>query len=121
MFATRPLEIVAVKGKSKAVRVYELLDLRKSQSAEEAQAYAIYQEAFDALERGEIDVALRGFQVTAEQLEAYWSADDLAQPEYRPRTKRLDHVSRLHIDRCQQLVKEGKPENWSCVVYLDDK
>lgn len=102
-FVTRPLDVVAVKGKTRAVRVHELVGFRKLIAAERLSAYSIYDRAFEEYVRGNFQAAAEGFNVCAK---AFGDKDT---------------VTLMHRDRCLRLAANPPTEDWNCTVHIEDK
>jgi hypothetical protein len=96
------LDVVAVKGKTRAVCVHELIGFRKMMPADRLSAYAIYDRAFEEYTRGNFQAAMEGFRVCLKAL-----GDK-------------DFVTAIHLERCKTLL-ENPPSSWSCVIHLEEK
>jgi adenylate cyclase len=102
-FRTRILDVIRVKGKSEAVRVYEVLGEASEALDDETEAYAgAYESAFEAYLARDFDGARRGF------------AEALA---VRPD----DPASRDMLERMEGLDPESLPEGWDGSVALTSK
>ncbi len=100
-FCGRLLDLVAVKGKEKPVKIYEILGLKKDE--------AKFREQLDLTER-----ALQAY------LEKNWE-------EAVNRFKKLNQIdqnkifSALFIERCQKFSKEPPPADWQGVWQMTEK
>lgn len=100
-FVCRPVDLIAVKGKSNSVQIYELMGV--SGEDEKMQSLA---------------------NATASFVEMYlkrqWKeARDLIislQREYPN-----DNLLTIYLDRCEQCIRETPDNNWSGIVRLDSK
>jgi class 3 adenylate cyclase/PAS domain-containing protein len=96
----RELDLVAVKGKTQAVRVFEVLEHRRS-AAWEAQV-AAFDEALGLYRSREWRGAAEAFAALVERI-----------PE--------DGPARLYRDRCQHFVSEPPPADWDGVWRMKTK
>ena len=99
----RRVDVVAVKGKSAPVAIYDVLDAlpepEQSARAAHLQAFAAAQSAY---EQGDIEEALRGWQTLAEQ---------------RPEEAALTQA----LARAREHAGKPLPEGWRGVSWLDAK
>jgi adenylate cyclase len=102
-FVCRPLDTVKVKGKQKAVKVYELVGFRKLMTKEMIHAYLIYEEAYDLYIRKDFLTASDKFEKFIKVL----GKDDVP--------------ARKHLQTCQQLIQNPPDETWNGIVLLDEK
>jgi adenylate cyclase len=102
-FVARVLDVVAVKGKTRPVKIYELVGFRKLIGLDVQQAILVYERAFESLCRRDFDVAINGFR------------DYLViVPE--------DKASLIHIATCKRLQLEAKFESeWTYFIALEEK
>ncbi|MCE2950649.1 MAG: adenylate/guanylate cyclase domain-containing protein [Alphaproteobacteria bacterium] len=106
-FLTRPLDIVAVKGKEKGVRIFELV----AQYTEDPE--------FAATPEQELWCDL-----TAQAFEKYLARDwegSIALYEQVLMKKPKDPVAILYIERCKAFINEPPPEDWDGVLHLHTK
>ena len=99
-YATRIIDRVLVKGKSRSVTVYELIvpELSAAEAAKARHAPA-FSAAFDLYQRRDFAAAERAFAAYAE------SCPD-------------DQAGRLYVERCRALAERGVPEHWDGVYRL---
>jgi adenylate cyclase len=99
----RELDRTQVKGKRKAVNLYELIDLRSTSLDEATQEFLdIYANARNAYTGMEFEQAIQLFQ-QAQQL--------------RPDDKAVN----VHIRRAKQYLVEPPPEDWDGVYVMTTK
>jgi hypothetical protein len=96
---------VAVKGKAKAVKVYELIGFRKLMAETALRAVEEYSSAFAAFVEGDFQSALFGFE------------------SYLLHFDPLDRVAKDHLQCCKEQLKTcgTRDTGWNCTVVLDDK
>ncbi len=98
-FICRELDFVRVKGKTKPVRIYELIN----RSGEEKPDWIkIYEEGLMLYRQGNFAEALEIFKKVL-------------------KIKDNDHPSQLFIERCDLLIKSGTPEKWEGVFDITQK
>ncbi|KAJ1549991.1 hypothetical protein HK096_009337 [Nowakowskiella sp. JEL0078] len=103
-FLCRPLDEVAVKGKTTAIKIYELVGYRKEKENSRAleNKLNLFHSAFD-------DYCKKDFKRAKLKLEFY-------------RTSFPDDIpTLLLIQRINDLLNSGIPENWTHVIILDEK
>ncbi|MBI3037930.1 adenylate/guanylate cyclase domain-containing protein [bacterium] len=102
----RLLAHLTVKGKTEAVVVYELIDLREGLSIEESAKLEEFCALFDAAMAlfiaGNLDSAKAGFLAFKEKF-----------PD--------DGPAAFYLDRCMEIISEGVPTGFLGVVKLDSK
>jgi adenylate cyclase len=98
----RPLDWVAVKGKSTAVLVYELLGLKGETSTEQEEMVEKFAQALHAYHRQEWTEALRGFEALLER----WPEDAPAREMKR---------------RCEAFREQAPGADWDGVHHLESK
>jgi len=102
-FRTRVLDVIKVKGKSKAVKVYEVYgDISEAIDEKDELYYGTYHEGFDAYLSRHFDVAREKFR------EALSLRQD-------------DPASREMIERMGQLDPQGLPDDWDGSFPLTSK
>lgn len=103
----RPLDVVAVKGKNKGVKIYELVALKRGDPA----LMASKEQLHFCTDFG------RGFDL---YLHARWGD---ALREFRDMEKRYgkDKVTDLYIQRCSDYEKNPPPKDWDGVHHLTQK
>lgn len=102
-FVCRPLDIVAVKGKNCAVKVWELVDTKANVAPEMKSVLDNYQMAFEWFVKGErLEEACQGFRNYLRMVES-------------------DRAAAKHLRACERMLREGVPAGWSCVLVLDEK
>lgn len=100
-FITRPLDLVAVQGKSSGVLIYELMgDDESENQAELHQLATTFQDAFELYLQKEWGSALTLFTTLHE-------------------TFRTDHPTRIYLERCQRLLENDPGPEWSGVVRMN--
>jgi adenylate cyclase len=107
-FLARVLDIVAVKGKSNAVRIYELLGQRQAEdeispSPEQEKFVVDFDRAFNFYMNMNFEKALQFFNAIKETNNLYPSTVD------------------LYIKRCGDLIKEPPTDDWRGVTQFDSK
>lgn len=99
----RYVDTVMVKGKDKAVRVFEILDgLRQEQFELKQTTDTDFQLAISQYRDKQFDTALKTFRAVSEK-----------NPE--------DKAAKVYIDRCEQILAEGLPEDWEATQRLTSK
>lgn len=103
-FVCRPLDMLVVKGKTKPVRVYELMADKESPNNLERlnKATYLYQNGLNHYYNRNWNEAITAFREVTELL-----------PE--------DGPSLMYIERCQKFIKEPPPANWDGVFHLKTK
>lgn len=97
-FEFRKLDVVAVKGKSNGVTVYELLGKKGSLSADEEQRMKKYDEAFELYLKRKFSEALETFL-----------------------SLKLDTPSEAMVKRCEKYLKNPPPQDWIGVFSAEQK
>lgn len=95
----RLIDTVAVKGKTKGVRIYTV---KKRLSEEENKAWTLHNTAMESYYRRDFDEAIGNFQNVQKIF-----------PD--------DYASQLIIDRCRQFKVTPPPENWDGVEIMTEK
>ena len=95
----RLIDTVAVKGKTKGVRIYTV---KKSLAEEENKAWTLHNTAMESYYRRDFDEAIGYFQ----------NAQKIFPDDY---------ASQLIIDRCRQFKVTPPPENWDGVEIMTEK
>ncbi len=95
----RLIDAVAVKGKTKGVRIYTA---KKSLSDQEKQAWTLHNTAMDRYYEKNFDQAIRGFQEVRKVF-----------PE--------DHPAETMIERCRRFKSTPPPANWDGVEIMLEK
>jgi adenylate cyclase len=96
-FEFRLLDLVAVKGKSKAVRIYELLGTKGGAAARD-EAIAAYEEAFERY-------LARDFASAIDILKKHGA----------------DQPGAILIERCRDYLREPPPQDWSGIFVAQSK
>ena len=106
-FLTRPIDIVAVKGKEKGVRIHELV----AQFSQDPELQSTpMQEEWCALTE-------KAFQL---YLDREWEKSKIIYLKILER-KTNDPVSLLYIERCEAFIAKPPPEDWDGVQHLHEK
>ena len=101
-FRTRPIDLVAVKGKHEPVELYEVMADDRALGEHTAEALRAYDEAIAAYrERDWLRAAAR-FQEALR-----WAPND--------------GPSALYLERCQRLIEEPPPADWDGVFVMTHK
>jgi adenylate cyclase len=98
----RPVDLVQVQGRSRGVKVYELLGLAGEDEDGVAALAATAAEAFDAYVAGEFGRAAAGFETMLER-----------QPQ--------DRVAALLAERCREFMATPPPADWAGVYVATQK
>ncbi len=101
-FVTRVLDNVAVKGKTRCVKIYELIGFRKLVSAERQSALDVYDQAFDAMLGRDFEGAIRGFKEYLERI-----PDDVP--------------AKMHLQTSERLLNYPPSPDWSYSVIMEEK
>jgi adenylate cyclase len=104
---TRPLDVVTVKGKTKGVKIYELVGILEGNSSLfPSQEQMTFCKLFE-----------KGFQL---YLERRW---DEAVNTFEEIHKQFgtDYTTAMYIERCQKFKENPPPENWDGVEHLTSK
>ncbi|KAJ3164510.1 hypothetical protein HDU88_005387 [Geranomyces variabilis] len=101
-FVLRPLDYVAVKGKTVAKKCFELVDSVEECDPAVSRRMLLYEKAFDYYCQGEFEQAKLLFE--SYLVDVPW-----------------DVPATMHLEECMRLEEEGVPGNWSPVVVLDEK
>lgn len=100
-YPMRLVDKVQVKGKEKAVHLYEVYS-RKGVSEKEQAFIDTYEAAFKKYESGDLEGALAGFKQSHKM-------------------NPLDQPSSLLIERCEGLLKSGLPPDWDGTYAMTHK
>jgi adenylate cyclase len=104
-FICRPLDIVAVKGKTQSIKIYELvIEKDASVSKEIIKFYTLFEKGFDAYLKKEWNKALRLFKDL-----------QINNPEDKP--------VRIYAQRCKALLDNPQtvPDDWDGVMSMTEK
>ena len=101
-FLCRPLDLVAVKGKSVPVMVFELVDFTETADAEVAREVMAMHTAFQLYISGKFSIAKRYFQRYL-----------VNHPG--------DASAKQHVDLCEKYISEPPPEDWDGRVISNEK
>ena len=103
-FTTRLIDRVSVKGKNDPILVYEVLDAESENNKEKKLSQLnTFNQAFDLYQNQSFEKALIKFTECFESFEE-------------------DKVSKLYIDRCNNLISNGwNPQTWDGINYMDTK
>lgn len=102
-FVFRPLDLVAVKGREKSVKIFQLLGYASDESARENQKIATMTE--EALQK----------YLSRDWCEAYKLFQDIVE-EYEN-----DYVSEMYMTRCRELRDNPPGKNWDGVFRVQFK
>ncbi len=107
-FLCRTLDIVAVKGKNKGVKIYELLGQRNAEdylavSAEQQDFVVAFDKAFEFYLKMNWERALSEFEKLLGSIPAY------------------DESVKSYIERCQMYLKTPPEDDWDGVCHLTSK
>ncbi len=103
----RPLDVVAVKGKTKGIKIYELVALKKGDPALMAsKSQLTFCTDFQ-----------RGFEF---YLNARWK-DALQEFQDIEKNYGKDKVVSLYIERCTEFQKNPPPQNWDGIYHFTHK
>jgi len=100
---TRLLDVVAVKGKSKAVRIYELIERKDRVPPEREEGCLLFKKAFETYLRRDFNEAIRLFSL---YLQTY-NLDDLA--------------AHRHIKNCRAFLDSPPPASWDGIARVEEK
>lgn len=111
-FVVRPIDIIAVKGKNKSVRIYELMgrvgdEYIRQPSSDVVAFVKDFAKAFDVYLQKDFDGALKRFETL--------------QKDYNIFSGTNDFVTDLYIKRCQSLKGTDLPDDWDGVTRLNSK
>jgi adenylate cyclase len=111
-FITRPVDVVAVKGKEEGVQLFELMGMDNDSLitplSEENKKFAhTFTDAFN--------IYLSGRWKEAESL--FCSIND----EWLQKTGAEDFLAKKYIARCQDFIKNPPPPNWDGVIHMYEK
>ncbi|MBP6984991.1 MAG: AAA family ATPase [Alphaproteobacteria bacterium] len=102
-FSIRKIDKIRVKGKTKAMTIYEVLP---STSYEEKQTNDAYIDSFEKAltlyTKGDIAKAKKIFEACIA-------------------IRKEDPVANIFVTRCQKLISEGIPENWDAIINMMEK
>ena len=103
-FKTRLIDRVSVKGKNVPILVYEVLDAESKNNKEKKLSQLnTFNQAYDLYQNQSFEKALIKFTECFESFEE-------------------DKVSKLYIDRCNNLISNGwNPQTWDGINYMDTK
>ena len=103
-FTTRLIDRVSVKGKNDPILVYEVLDAESKNNKEKKLSQLnTFNQAYDLYQKQNFKKALIKFN------ECFKNSDE-------------DTVSKLYIDRCNNLISNGwNPQTWDGINYMDTK
>ena len=103
-FTTRLIDRVSVKGKNDPILVYEVLDAESKNNKEKKLSQLnTFNQAYDLYQNQSFEKALIKFTECFESFEE-------------------DKVSKLYIDRCNNLISNGwNPQTWDGINYMDTK
>ncbi len=102
LFLTREIDLARVKGKVKPVKIYELLDRKKSLKPSERDFLSKFDSGVQLYRKGKFAEAERLFK-QAESL------------------NKSDSVSKIYIERCAELKKSKISSNWDGVFEHHEK
>ena len=98
----RLLDVVAVKGKSKAVRIYELIKKKHMAQPHEIEACNLFKRGFERYVRREFSQAIELFQEYLREVPG-------------------DHAALYRIEVCEKFLKTPPPPGWSGVAKVEEK
>lgn len=99
----RLLDHIVVKGKTKPVKVYEVIDLKSNVNEQTKEGIGLFEEGFEQYVLGNWEQAIHLFKQSA-KLERY---------EKNP--------SQIFINRCKKMQRELSIDNWNGVYVLKEK
>ena len=100
LIIVRQLDLLRVKGKTRPVKVYELVGLKeKGIPAARQQVLDIFGKGFESYLNRNWEAALKFFQQALT-------------------IDRLDNPSKAYVRRCEQFISEPPPENWDGVFTM---
>lgn len=103
----RPVDIVAVKGREKGIKIYELVAMTGAEpellpSQEQSAFCQLFTKGFNLYLEQDWDTALTTFDKIKERFAA-------------------DHATEMFIKRCQDYKKSPPASNWDGIVHLSEK
>ncbi|MYM67762.1 GAF domain-containing protein [Pseudoduganella sp. FT55W] len=102
-YRTREVDIVVVKGKTKPVSIYEVLDYHTEES------YPSLQEAMGLFRNGLQSYRKRNWNAACKVFEEVLALN--------PR----DQVAELYVDRCRHMAVNPPPDNWDGTFIMESK
>lgn len=105
-FVTRPIDIVAVKGKTKATKIYELIGFRKLTSQSDINYIKLYETSFNQMCEGKFMEASSGFR-------SFLTVAGNAQ----------DVTTLRHLRLCQEMITRAPSSRigWTYCTILEEK
>lgn len=100
-FATRALDMVAVKGKTKPIKLYELIGFESELSKEEKAMFMLFDKAMHAYFSQEWEKSLKMFSECI--------------------TKYHDETSEIYIERCNEFLRCSPGKEWNGVFVATCK
>jgi adenylate cyclase len=100
-FAARELDFVAVKGKSKPVKIYELVGFENDITKKEKDLIAHFEKGVKHYFSKEFKEALKAFEECKEKYD--------------------DETSDVYIERCKEFIKNAPPKDWDGVFVAKTK
>ncbi len=102
-FLCRPLDVIAVKGKEKSIKIYELIERKADDvSARTTALCEAFARALDKYARQDWDGALTAFSGIHRDFPS-------------------DYPTALYIDRCKRFQQNPPETGWTTVTHLDSK
>lgn len=104
VFVTRPVDVVAVKGKSFGVKIFELIGIEKDDyltpvSQEEKEKANIFTQGFNLYLAKDFANAIPLFEKIAKE----------------------DELAEKYIQRCKDFIASPPPANWDGIMHLKEK
>jgi adenylate cyclase len=99
---TRPVDLVAVKGKNKKLLVHELLGITNETSSKTVKLCDDFKIAFATYLNKDWENGLQLYEKLAEQF-----------PE--------DQLAKIYVDRCRQFLKNPPDPSWDCGQEMHKK
>jgi adenylate cyclase len=109
-FMVRSLDLIAVKGKTEPVQIYELIGLKGQVAAHVPDLCVAWEPAMDLYKEGRFREAADLFAQIAERF-----------PEDRPSAERPITPTGVYIERCNDLAQNPPPGPWDGVYVMTHK
>ncbi|MGA1868948.1 MAG: CHASE2 domain-containing protein [bacterium] len=100
-FILRELDMVKVKGKEQAIKIYDIMGLESEKTKKQEVELAEYQEALDLYRQRQFSPALESFKNLADLTRAF--------------------LYKVYAERCATFLESPPPENWDGVCKLTRK
>ncbi len=111
-FITRPIDVVAVKGKKQGIRIFELIGIENDTYvppvSEHHKLFArLFTQAFDMFLSKQWKDAKSAFESLEQQNKTTFNIPD--------------NLVEMYIKRCKDFIKSPPPENWDGTAHLTEK